>query len=86
MVRTLIEEILLFVLPFCVFAGYLIVRRRNPFRVEAWSGHLFWLSTLGLVLGIAFFIYSGLVAPRHKGAFVPPHVENGRLIQGQFDD
>jgi hypothetical protein len=86
MLRTLIEEFLLFVLPFCLFAGYLVVRRRNPFDVEHWSGHLFWLSVVGLVLGIASFVYAGLVAPRHSGAFVPPHVENGRLVPGQFND
>lgn len=86
MLRTLIEEFLLFVLPFCLFAGYLVVRRRNPFDVEHWSGHLFWLSVVGLVFGIASFVYAGLVAPRHSGAFVPPHVEDGRLVPGQFND
>ena len=86
MLRTLIEEFLLFVLPFCLFAGYLVIRRRNPFDVEHWSRHLFWLSVAGLVFGISFFVYSGLVAPRHTGAFVPPHVENGKLVPGEFDD
>ncbi|MCV9935652.1 DUF6111 family protein [Boseaceae bacterium BT-24-1] len=86
MLRTLIEEFLLFVLPFCLFAGYLVIRRRNPFDVEHWSGHVFWLSVTGLVLGIASFIYAGSVAQRHTGAFVPPHVENGRLVPGYFED
>ncbi|MGW9331944.1 DUF6111 family protein [Bosea sp. NPDC055594] len=86
MLRTLIEEFLLFVLPFCLFAGYLVIRRRNPFDVEHWSGHLFWLSVVGLVFGIGSFIYAGIVAPRHTGAFVPPHVEDGRLVPGQFND
>ncbi|WP_332684913.1 DUF6111 family protein [Bosea sp. (in: a-proteobacteria)] len=86
MLRMLIEEFLLFVLPFCLFAGYLVIRKRNPFDVEHWSGHLFWLSVVGMVLGIASFIYAGIVAPRHQGAFVPPHVEDGRLVPGQFND
>ncbi|WP_332689115.1 DUF6111 family protein [Bosea sp. (in: a-proteobacteria)] len=86
MLRTLIEEFLLFVLPFCLFAGYLVLRRRNPFDVEHWSGHLFWLSVVGLAFGIASFIYAGIVAPRHQGAFEPPHVEGGRLVPGQFND
>jgi len=86
MLRSLTEEFLLFVLPFCLFAGYLVIRRRNPFDVEHWSGHLFWLSVAGLVLGIASFVYAGLIAPRHTGPFVPPHVENGKLVPGHFDD
>ena len=86
MLRTLIEEFLLFVLPFYLFAGYLVIRRRNPLDVEHWSGHLFWLSVSGLLIGISVLVYTGLVAPRHTGPFVPPHVENGRLIPGEFDD
>jgi hypothetical protein len=86
MLRTLIEEILLFVLPFCLFAGYLIARRRNPFDVAHWSRHVFWLSVSGLALGIAAFVYAGLVAPRHRGVYVPPHMENGRLVPGHFDE
>ena len=57
MLRSIIEEVLLFVLPFCVFAGYLIVKRRNPFDVEHWSRHLFWLSIVGLSLAIEFDCY-----------------------------
>lgn len=86
MLRMLIEEFLLFVLPFCLFASYLVIRRRNPFKVESWSGHLFWLSVAGLLFAIASFVYAGLVAERHTGSFVPPHVEGGRLVPGQFDD
>jgi uncharacterized membrane protein len=84
--RSLIEEFLLFVLPFACFAGWLIVRRRNPFRFESWHGHKFWLTMLGLVLAIISLIYGGLTAERHRGAFVPPHMENGRLVPGRFDD
>jgi len=84
MLRTLIEEILLFVLPFCLFAAYLIVRRRNPFDVEHWSPHLFRLSVVGLVVAISFFIVAGWIAPRSQGAYEPPHMENGQLVPGRF--
>lgn len=84
MLRSVIEEILLFVLPFCIFASYLIVRRRNPFDVEHWSGHLFWLSVVGLTFSIGLFAYTGWVAPRSQGIYEPPHMENGRLVPGRF--
>lgn len=84
MLRSLIEEILLFVLPFCLFAGYLIVRRRNPLDVEHWSPHVFRLSVVGLVLAIAFFALAGWLAPRSQGAYEPPHMENGVLVPGRF--
>ena len=84
MLRTLIEEILLFVLPFCIFAGYLVVRRRNPLDVEHWSPHLFMLSVVGMLFAIGFFIVAGWISPRHQGAYEPPHMENGVLVPGRF--
>lgn len=84
--RSLIEEFLLFVLPFACFAGWLILRRRNPFDLESWHGHTFWLSVAGLLLAITGLIYTGVTAERHMGAFVPAHIENGRLVPGRFDD
>ncbi len=84
MLRSIIEEVLLFVLPFCVFAGYLVVKQRNPFDVEHWSRHLFWLSVTGLVLAIAFVVATGWIAPRSEGAYEPPHMENGQLVPGRF--
>lgn len=84
MLRSIIEELLLFILPFCIFAGYLVASRRNPFDIEHWSGHIFWLSVVGLVFCISLFAYTGWVAPRSQGAYEPPHMENGRLVPGRF--
>lgn len=84
MLRSIIEEVLLFVLPFCVFAGYLVVKRRNPLDVEHWSRHVFWLAIVGLLLSIALVAYGGWTAPRSTGAYEPPHMENGTLVPGRF--
>lgn len=84
MLRIVIEEVLLFGLPFCLFASYLIVRRRNPLDVEHWSPHLFRLSVVGLIVAFGFFIVAGMLAPRHQGAYEPPHMENGVLVPGRF--
>ena len=74
MLRSLIEEFLLFVLPFCLFAGYLVIRRRNPFDVEHWSGHLFWLTVSGLVLGIASSDSEAAVAATAERFGLEPHL------------
>ena len=84
MLRAIIEEVLLFVLPFCIFAGYLVVKRRNPFDVEHWSRHAFWLSVTGLLLAIGVLVYTGFIAPRSQGAYEPPHMEKGVLVPGRF--
>ena len=37
MFRAFFEEALLFLLPFAIFALYLVLRRRNPFLWAHWS-------------------------------------------------
>lgn len=84
MLRAIIEEVLLFVLPFCIFAAYLVVKRRNPLDVAHWSRHAFLLAVAGLALAISLFVVEGFVAPRDRGAYEPPHMENGVLVPGRF--
>ena len=86
MLRTLIEEILLFGLPFAAFAGWLLLTRRNPLDVAHWSGRKFILTVVGILLGIASIIYAGQMAETHRGAYVAPHLENGQLVPGKFAD
>jgi ABC-type Fe3+ transport system permease subunit len=84
MIRVLIEETLLFLIPFAVFLLWLAVRKRNPFKKEAWQGASFWLAVAGIMIGIAAIIYTGFTQERGQGGYIPPHVENGRVVPGQF--
>ncbi len=86
MLRTFIEEILLFALPFAAFAAWLILTKRNPLDISHWSGRKFALAAIGLTLGIISIIYASQVAETHRGAYVPPFIENGRLVPGKFAD
>ncbi|QFU17301.1 DUF6111 family protein [Microvirga thermotolerans] len=84
MTRAIFQELLLFLLPFAAFAIYLVIARRNPLAWSSWSKHVSWVGIAGLVLVIASLILGGLLAERHTGAFVPSHMENGRVVPGQF--
>lgn len=86
MLRNLIEEILLFFLPFAVFATWLVVTKRNPLDFTHWTGRKFILALIGLLLAIASIIYAFQFADRHTGAYEPAHMENGRLVPGRFRD
>lgn len=84
MIRILLGEMVFFLLPFLTYAGYLILRQRNPARWDSWSKHISWLTLVGLAcVGIAL-IFTGITAPRTTGAWVPAHMENGQLIPGRF--
>ncbi|GGC80638.1 DUF6111 family protein [Chelatococcus reniformis] len=84
MSRALFEELMLFLIPFAAFALYLAVRRRNPLTREPWRGHVPWLALVGLGFAIGSLVLTGLLEPRRSGSYVPPHVENGKLVPGQF--
>jgi hypothetical protein len=84
MTRAILQELVLFFVPFVLFGIYLLLRRRNPFTRQAWDGHVPWLVIAGLILAIGALIYLGITAERHTGAYVPTHLEDGRLVPGQF--
>lgn len=84
MTRVVISELLLFLLPFLLFAAYLVIRRRNPLQTAAWDGSVSWLVIAGLALVVAALLFTGIFAERRTGPFVPTHVEDGRVVPGQF--
>ncbi len=84
MTRAVFGEALLFFLPFALFALYLVLRRRNPFQVASWSGQVSWLVIAGLACAILALIFTGVTAERRSGPYEPTHLENGRLVPGQF--
>jgi len=85
MTREVIQGLVLFLLPFVLFAGYLVVRRRNPLLWSHWSDQSLWLTIAGLSFVIVSLIATGLLAERQTGTYVPTHVENGRVVPGHFE-
>jgi hypothetical protein len=85
MVRVAVYEILLFVLPFAVFALFLLVTRGSVGK-EFLEGPLVWLALAGLVLffaGLVFFAtFTG--API-EGDYVPPRYEDGVVVPGHVE-
>lgn len=84
MTRAILVELLFFLLPFIAFGAYLVIRRRNPFDGEAWKGPRAWLAIAGLVCVIASLIWTGVTAERTDHGFRPTHVEDGKVVPGQF--
>lgn len=84
MVRSIVQEFLLFLLPFALFAIQLLIRRKSPFRWAHWSDQALWLVIAGLVIAVGSLVAGGLVAERHQNGFVPTHMENGRVVPGEF--
>lgn len=83
--RAILEPLLLFASPFAVFAIYLVLRRKYPFTVEHWTkGAVSSLTLAGLAVAVLGMLTFGIFAPRHEGAYIPAHIENGRLVPGRL--
>lgn len=82
--RAIVEPLLLFATPFVVYALFHLLQRRWPFVAELWSrGVVSTLAIAGLVVAIAGMVLLGLTG-LHQGAYVPAHVEDGKLKPGRF--
>ena len=84
MLRRLLEEFGLFLIPFALFLLFLLVAGRNPLRAVHWNPHLVRLALAGIAIVISTLVYDGLFSERRAGGYVPAHMENGRLVPGQF--
>ena len=84
MIRPALTEIGIFLVPFAVYAVFLLATRSELVAQSSWPLSMIAKLLLGsLVLVIASFImlanFSG--APPHS-TYVPAHIENGRLVPG----
>lgn len=86
MIRGIVINVLLFLTPFAVYAAFLFATRAGVLHPESWPLRiLVWLTLAAAVLLLA----SSLFLAQRSGApagsnYVPPHMENGRLVPGQI--
>jgi hypothetical protein len=86
MIRRVVFELLLFLLPFALYAVYLRLWKydsENPPHPHPWAG----LFVAGLAMVAASFIFWGVTeeSAGQRGTYVPPHVENGRVVPGRVE-
>ena len=82
MISRIFFDLLLFLLPFALYAAYLRAREHDA---EVPSKHP-WTALFisGLVLVAASFVVWGLFDDANqRGVYVPPHLEDGRLVPGR---
>ena len=84
MIRVVLQEVALFLVPFALYALLLTLRQEKVMDAERWSRAGMTLTVLGLALAIGGLLYLGLFGETHQGAYVPPHMENGKPVPGGF--
>ena len=82
MTRIVLERLVLFVVPFILYGGYLLLLRLfppQPARSHPWTI----LVIAGLSLFALSFIVWGLAGGEPTtGTYVAPHVVNGKVVPG----
>jgi hypothetical protein len=84
MIRTFLTEGGLFLIPFAVYALFLIATRAHLFDKTSWPLPIIgWLTAAALLIVIASFAYLAHFSGAPPGStYVPAHVEDGRLVPG----
>ena len=85
MIRPLLTEIGIFLIPFVIYALFLVATRAKVLHLPSWPLHVLgWLILGALVLTIVSLLllahFSG--APPNA-TYVPAHIENGTFIPGK---
>ncbi|WGD50573.1 DUF6111 family protein [Bradyrhizobium sp. CB1650] len=84
MIRPALTEIGIFLIPFAVYALFLVATRSGLFVQSSWP--IYTIARLALVALV--LVIAGLIGLAHfSGAapdstYVPAHVENGKLVPG----
>ena len=84
MIRTVLTEVGIFLIPFAVYAIFLIATRSGVTLPASWPLDMIAKLTLAaLVLGIvSFVLLAELTGAPPNSTYVPAHIENGRLVPG----
>ncbi len=81
MIRTGATELILFLLPFVLYAVYLLATRANVHPVSWPLRHVAWLLGAALLLVIGSFVYLANYGGAPVGSdYEPAHIENGKLV------
>jgi uncharacterized membrane protein len=84
MIRTVLTEIGIFLIPFAVYALFLAATRSGLIVQSSWPITI----VARLVLAALVLVIAGLIGLAHfsgaapNSTYVPAHVENGKLVPG----
>lgn len=86
MIRPFLTELLLFLLPFALYAAFLVATRTGVLDTGSWPPRvLITLTICALILMIVSFFFLAHFFGEPAGSnYVPPHMEDGKLVPGQF--
>jgi hypothetical protein len=84
MIRPALTEIGVFLIPFAVYALFLIATRSAVLAHKSWPIHLVARLVLGslVLVGASLILLAQFSGAPPNSTYIPAHVENGKLVPG----
>ena len=84
MIRPVLTELAIFLIPFVAYALFLVATRAGVFTSSSWPAHLIAKLVLGslLLVVISFVLLAHFSGAPPDSTYVPAHIEDGKLIPG----
>jgi hypothetical protein len=84
MIRPVLTEIGIFLIPFAVYALFLIATRSGLLTQSSWPVHVIAKLALGslLLVVISFVLLAHFSGAPPNSTYVPAHIENGKFVPG----
>ena len=84
MIRPVLTEVGIFLIPFAVYALFLVATRSGVLAQSSWPVHLVAKLVLGslLLVIISFVLLAHFSGAPPDSTYIPAHIENGRLVPG----
>ena len=84
MIRPAFTEILIFLIPFVVYALFLLATRSGLLVQSSWPVHVIAKLVIGslLLVIVSFILLAHFSGAAPQSTYIPAHIENGKLIPG----
>ena len=84
MIRPAFTEIGIFLIPFAVYALFLIATRSGVLTQSSWPAHLVAKLVLGslLLVIVSFVLLAHFTGAPPDSTYIPAHIENGKFVPG----
>jgi hypothetical protein len=84
MIRPAFTEIGIFLIPFAVYALFLVATRSGLMAQSSWPVHIIGKLALGslLLVIVSFILLAHFSGAPPNSTYVPAHIENGKFVPG----
>ena len=84
MIRPVLTEVGIFLIPFAVYAAFLIATRSGVLVQSSWPMHVIAKLAVGalVLVVVSFLLLAEFGGAPPDSTYVPAHIENGKLVPG----